>query len=235
VQTVGLPIVVLLAAVSAAGQNIQGDWHGALDVENDAPLRLALHITLENSGVFKATLDSVDEDGTALPVDSLTANASTVRFEMKDIGGTFEGKIAASGSSITGSWKQNGGTWPLTWERGGDPADMIELFDGKKAAQLGRSCVQSFYESKFSDLWAKLSPVMRQALVTADYLTKLRAQVQQQFGAEVNIVEENVKSDDALQVYNRIAKFDNFPGKVKLQFAFNAKGMISRFSIRPVD
>ena len=95
--------------------------------------------------------------------------------------------------------------------------------------------MQSFYESKFSDLWAKLSPVMRQALVTADYLTKLRAQVQQRFGAEVNIVEENVKSDDALQIYNRIAKFENFPGKVKFQVAFNARGMVTKFSIRPVD
>jgi hypothetical protein len=75
VQTGGLLIMALLAAMPAAGQNIQGDWHGALDVENDAPLRLALHIKLGNSGVFTATLDSVDEDGTALPVDSFAAIA----------------------------------------------------------------------------------------------------------------------------------------------------------------
>ena len=148
-QTVGLPIVVLLAAVTVVGQSIQGDWHGALDVENDAPLRLALHVTLENSGLFKATLDSVDEDGTALPVDSFTANASAVRFEMKDIGGIYEGKIAAGGSSITGSWKQNGGTWPLTWERGGDPADMIELFDGKKRLRKGAPMCRVFMRASF--------------------------------------------------------------------------------------
>ena len=76
---------------------------------------------------------------------------------------------------------------------------------------------------------------MRQALATADYLTKLRAQVRQQFGSEANVVEENVKPDGAIQAYSRLAKFDNFPGKVEFQVAFNARGMVSRFSIRPVD
>jgi hypothetical protein len=235
VQTVGLPITVLLAAVSAAGQNIQGDWHGAVEVENDAPLRLALHITLGNLGVFKATLDSVDEDGTALPVDSFTANGSAVRFEMKDIGGIYEGKIATDGASITGSWRQNGALWQLTWERGGDPADMVELFDRNKTAQEGRSYMQSFYESRFSDLWAKLSPVMRQALASADKLRELRAQVQRQFGLEANVIEESVNPDGALQVYRRLAKFENFPRDVEMQVAFNPRGMVSTFSIRPVE
>ena len=225
-------LIAVLVAMPAAAQDIRGDWHGALEVEDDAPLRLALHIASGNSAKFKATLVSIDEDGTPLAVDSVYANGSIIRFEMKDVGGTYEGRI--TGGSIAGSWRQNGGTWPLTWERGGDPADIVELFDGEKTLQEGRLYAQCFYDGKFSDLWAKLSLVMQQALVRADKLRDLRVQVEHQFGAETNIIEETVKPDGALQVYHRLAKFDVFPGQVELQIAFNPRGMVSRFTIRPI-
>jgi hypothetical protein len=226
--------MAMLVFMPAAAQDIRGDWHGALEVEGDAPLRLALHIASGNSAEFKATLVSIDEDGTTLAVDSVYANGSIIRFEMKDVCGTYEGRITAGGS-IAGSWRQNGGTWPLTWERGGDPADIVEPFDGEKAVQEGRLYAQCFYDGKFTDLWAKLSPVMQQALVRADKLRDLRVQVENQFGSETNIIEETVKPDGALQVYHRLAKFDVFPGRVELQIAFNPRGMVSRFAIRRID
>jgi hypothetical protein len=47
-----------------------------------------------------------------LPIDSIAAGDSTTKFEMKTIGGTYQGKIAADGSSIIGSWSQHGALWP---------------------------------------------------------------------------------------------------------------------------
>ena len=66
----------LAAAVPSLGQEIAGDWHGSVEVTNDAPLRLAIHVHRDGSGARKATLDSVDEGGTDLPIDSISAMGS---------------------------------------------------------------------------------------------------------------------------------------------------------------
>ncbi len=230
----GLILAAWLTVSLAAAQNIEGDWHASLEVIDDAPLRLALHVTRENSGTLKATLDSIDEAGSALPVDALEVSGATVKFEMKDTGGVFEGRIAADGSSIAGSWKQAGETWPLNWERGEDPAVVVRPLDPKEAREKGRAYTEWFYSGSVSELWAKLSPVMQQALVTADKLREFRVKVQQQLGSEIKIIEEAVKPDGSLQVYRRLAKFDRASGDVDLQFVFNARGMVSGFVVRPV-
>ena len=53
--------VPLVTAALAPAQEIAGEWHGSLEVKDDATLRLALHITREN--LLKATVDSADEGG----------------------------------------------------------------------------------------------------------------------------------------------------------------------------
>ena len=227
-------LVAWLTVSLEAAQNIEGDWHASLEVQDDAPLRLALHVTREGSGALKATLDSIDEAGSALPVDSMAVSGDTVKFEMKDTGGFFEGRIAAGGSSIAGSWKQAGETWPLTWERGEDPAVVSHPLDPKEAREKGRACADLFYSGKVSELWVQLSPVMQQALVTVDKLREFRVKVQHLHGSEIKVIEETVKPDGSLQVYRRLAKFDRASGTVDLQFVFNARGMISGFVIRPM-
>jgi hypothetical protein len=56
----GLLLAAWLTLSLAAAQNIEGSWHASLEVKDDAPLRLALHVTREKSGALKATLDSID-------------------------------------------------------------------------------------------------------------------------------------------------------------------------------
>ena len=141
-RTGALLLMVLSAAVF--GQDIRGDWRGALEVQNDAPLRLALHITLASSGRYRVTLDSVDEDGATLPVDSFTVIGSSVKFEMKDIGGIYEGKISANGSSVDGVWRQNGGTWPLDMGARRRPGGH-DRPDRRKHGHAGRSRVRAAF------------------------------------------------------------------------------------------
>ena len=230
--------LVLLLAVAivvpglAAVQDIVGEWHGSIEVPNDAPLRLALHVARDGAGI-KATIDSIDEGGMDLAVDSITAAGSTMKFEMKGIGGTYEGKIAADGSSITGSWLQDGAVWPLTWHRGEDPANVSQRFDEQEARQWGRTYTEWFYEGKVPDLWRKLSPVMQQALGTEANLSELREQVLQQMGKEGKVLEESVKPAGGLQMYQRVAKFDKTAGTVEVTLAFDTRGSVAEFNIRP--
>ena len=227
----GLLAVPLLLAAFAPAQEVAGEWHGSLDVKDDAPLRLALHITRED--LLKATLDSVDEGGTGLAVDSITVNGSLMKFEMKNVGGVFEGKIAPDGSRIVGSWTQDGAIWPLTWERGEDPANITKPFNEQEAKRKGQMYTQWFYEGKLSDLWLKLSPVMQQALGAEGNLNQFREQVRRQFGKETGLAEESVKAEGALQVYKRLVRFEKSDVPVEVELAFDSRGSVAVFHVRP--
>jgi len=228
-----LLLTTALAAASASAQKIASEWHGAIEVENDAPLRLALHISRTSSGALSATLDSMDEGGTALPVDTIVVADSRVTFEMRSIGGAFSGKLAADGTSIAGSWSQDGAIWPLTWLKGEDPGNTWRLFDRQQALQYGRTYTQWFYEGRISDLWQKLSPVMHQALGSEAKFGGFREQVLGKIGLESKVNEETVTPEGILQVYRRRAKFDRVDYAIDLTVAFDPNGVVARFEIRP--
>lgn len=235
-RTLNLLLAVALVVPGlAAPHDIAGVWHGSIEVLNDAPLRLALHIARGGSGGIKATIDSIDEGGMDLPIDSITATDSTMKFEMRSLGGTYEGKIAAAGASIMGSWSQNGARWPLTWHKGEDPGNISQLFDEQEARREGRNYTELLYAGALSDLWTKLSPVMQQALGAEAKLGEFREQVLEQMGTESKLVEESVKPEGALQVYRRLAKFAKAAGYVEVTLSFDARGSIAGFNIRPTE
>jgi len=228
-----LHLLMVLVPGLAAGQDIAGEWHGSIEIENDAPLRLALHIAWSNSAGTKATIDSIDEGGMDLPVDSIAADGSTMKFEMKSIDGTYQGRIEAGGSRIVGLWSQNHASWPLTWLRGEDPGNAWKPFDEHQALENGRTDTGWFYEGKIPELWEKLSPVMRQALGTETKLAEFREQVLQQMGPESKVSEESVRPEGALQVYRRLARFDKAGGAIEVTVAFDSRGAVARFTMQP--
>jgi len=233
-RTVGLLLAGALVVQLAAAQDIAGEWHGSIEIENDAPLRLALHIVRNGAAGMKATIDSIDEGGMDLPVDVIVIDGSTMKFAIKSIAGTYQGTIAADGSRIVGSWSQDDASWALTWLRGEDPGNSWKLLNEQQAMESGRVYTRWFYEGKISELWEKLSPVMQQALGTEAKLAEFRAQVQQQMGVEGKMSEENVKPEDALQVYRRLAKFDKADSIIEIMMAFNSRGAVAQFAIHRV-
>ncbi|MBZ5595239.1 MAG: hypothetical protein LAP39_23590 [Acidobacteriia bacterium] len=224
--------VALVGPGLAAAQDIAGEWHGSIEIEDDAPLRLALHIVRTGSGGIRATVDSMDEGGMDLPVDSIAVESSTMKFEMTAIGGTYQGKIAADGSRIVGSWSQDHAIWPLTWLRGEDPGNTWKLFDEQQTLENGRTYTRWFYEGKIPELWEKLSPVMHQALGTEANFHELRGQVLQQMGVESKVSDESVKPEGALRVYRRLAKFDKAGSAIEVTLAFDSRGAVAQFNVR---
>lgn len=87
-------------------------WLGTLDV-GPSKLRLVLHIARSSEGLLTATLDSVDQGAMGLPVDSITFKDGLVKFEMKQLGARYEGKMNAAGVELTGEFTQSGTTFPL--------------------------------------------------------------------------------------------------------------------------
>ncbi len=100
----------------APSPGIEGSWEGVLDV-GAAKLRLVLKISKEKDGSFAATVDSLDQNAMDLPVSSLTLDGEALRFEMKMIGGLYEGTLNKDRSEVSGTWRQGDQSWPLKFKR----------------------------------------------------------------------------------------------------------------------
>ena len=96
-------------------KDIIGTWQGTLHAGQD--LRTVLKITKDDKGAYKAVFYSIDQGGQPLPIDSVTLNGSDVKFALKMIGGTFEGKLSGDGKTIDGSWSQGPNPLPLQLAR----------------------------------------------------------------------------------------------------------------------
>lgn len=107
---------LLFAAVCFA-QDITGDWNGTLHA-NGAELRLVLHIGKNPDGSLEATLDSVDQGANGIPVRSATLKDSKLSLDVQAVRGTYEGKVNADASEISGTWTQ-GTSLDLDFHRGG--------------------------------------------------------------------------------------------------------------------
>jgi uncharacterized protein len=107
--------VLLGVAVVACAQDVAGDWQGSLQA-GGAELRLILHITKAPDGSLKATLDSVDQGASGIPVTSITLKDSRLNLGVDAVHGTYEGNVAADSKTISGTWSQ-GQSLPLEFKR----------------------------------------------------------------------------------------------------------------------
>jgi dienelactone hydrolase len=112
-------LTLALAASFANAQDVAGDWQGTLNT-GMGELRLVLHITKAPDGALKATLDSVDQNSNGIPVSSISFKDSKLNLAVEIVHGTYEGKLAADGKSISGTWSQ-GQALPLDFKRATAP------------------------------------------------------------------------------------------------------------------
>ncbi len=99
----------------ARAQDLVGDWQGTLSA-GGMELRLVIHITRGADGQLSATLDSIDQGATGIPVTSVAVKDNVLTLTVASIGGTFDGIINANGT-IDGVWAQGPGRIPLLFTR----------------------------------------------------------------------------------------------------------------------
>jgi hypothetical protein len=102
-------------AKPATPSDIDGTWSGTLEVPAGG-LRLAVHIVNTSDGLT-ATMDSLDQGAMGIPVTTVTRNGSSLKLEVKGVGGVFDGTLDAALAKIDGTWKQGGGSLPLVLTR----------------------------------------------------------------------------------------------------------------------
>ncbi len=106
----------------AAASDIDGVWLGTLGA-GIGKLRLAFHITNTEDGLT-ATMDSLDQGANGLPVTTVMRNGASIKMELKQIGGAFEGKIGTGLTTMEGTWTQNGNILPLALKRTKDTSEL---------------------------------------------------------------------------------------------------------------
>jgi uncharacterized protein len=98
----------------AAPSDIDGKWEGALDTPQ-GKLRLVFHLQNTEDGLM-ATMDSPDQKLNGWPATSVIRKGSSIKIEMKQVSGYFQGKIGKDPNTISGDWSQGSAT-PLQFKR----------------------------------------------------------------------------------------------------------------------
>jgi len=114
--------IAVKPAKPAKPSDIDGDWLGTVDT-GMGKLRLVLHLTNGEDGLT-ATMDSLDQGANGLPVTSITRTGASLKFEMKSIGGSYDGTISADLRTFSGTWTQGGKSFPLAFKRVKNAADL---------------------------------------------------------------------------------------------------------------
>src|SRR5262245_10357768 len=109
-------LVSLFMNIGANAQTVDGSWQGTIKAD-DVELRVRLHVTKVEKGTLKATWDSIDQGVRGLPISAISLKDSTLKFERESAGWSYEGRINADHTRISGTWTQGGRSFPLEFTR----------------------------------------------------------------------------------------------------------------------
>ncbi len=113
----------LSAVASACAQNIAGTWQGTLQTPQRA-LRLVMKVTRADDESLKAVFYSIDQSGQGFAGNAVSLQGTTFKAAIPAIGGSYEGKLSADGSSINGTFTQ-GSPIPLVLTKATAPTEWV--------------------------------------------------------------------------------------------------------------
>jgi hypothetical protein len=95
--------------------DIDGAWKGSIDTPAGT-LQVVFTIVNTEDGLT-ATVDIPDQGAKGLPVSTVTRNGQTLKMEMKQFGGGFEGTLSPDLKTVTGTFGPAGNALPLVLKR----------------------------------------------------------------------------------------------------------------------
>jgi hypothetical protein len=97
-------IVLMLMTCIIYGQDITGQWKGALSIQGNQ-IRVIFHVKKTNSQ-YEAILDSPDQNASGVKVTATEFSYPNIKFEISGLDAVYEGIL--SGKNISGKWVQSG-------------------------------------------------------------------------------------------------------------------------------
>jgi len=102
---------------TAVSKQALGKWAGTLQIPSGPALRLDLTLANRPDGKGTATLVSLDQNNTEVPVASVSQSGNTIELDVRAVGARFAGTVNADGTAIEGTMNQNGADMPLKFTR----------------------------------------------------------------------------------------------------------------------
>lgn len=99
----------------AIPSDIDGKWDGVLDT-GQSKLRIIFHLINTEDGLM-ATMDSPDQKVMGWPATSVSRKGSSIKIEMRQISGYFQGKLDKNLETMSGDWNQGPSGIPLQLKR----------------------------------------------------------------------------------------------------------------------
>jgi len=109
-------------AARSTHASLAGNWLGTLKV-GAISLRLAVAVTAKPDGSYSGTLNSLDQDAVAHPVDEVTLKDKSVHIAFKKLGLAIDGALNETGTQIVGKFKQGPLTLPFTLTKSDKPPE----------------------------------------------------------------------------------------------------------------
>jgi len=111
-------LLTSLASAPAHAQqtDLTGAWLGTLEV-GPTKLRIVFHLTRQDDGSYRATMDSPDQGAHGIPVRSVTVTGDSVHLALPALNADYRGEVQPDGQRIKGTFTQHGMGFPLEMER----------------------------------------------------------------------------------------------------------------------
>ncbi|WPR74483.1 alpha/beta hydrolase [Algoriphagus sp. NG3] len=113
-KVLSLVLITCIFVVSSFGQDITGQWHGALKIQG-VHLPLVFNVTQTESG-YTATMDSPNQGAFGIPVTSTHFENNVLKISITNASITYEGTLG-DGKLITGTFTQAGKSFPMNLSR----------------------------------------------------------------------------------------------------------------------
>jgi hypothetical protein len=113
IQYFVIPILAFVLCGSVFGQtDVSGTWQGKLAVSPNENITVEFILTKQPDGSYKAVLNSPDSGAIRnVAADSVKYNGGKLAIEVTSLSGSYTGTVGKG--TITGEWKQPGGSLPL--------------------------------------------------------------------------------------------------------------------------
>ncbi len=112
---VGEPQVKMPDKSTPIGKEFTGTWQGTIETPDGNKLRCEIKLANGTDGIAAGTLNSLDQGSGELPLTTIKQKDTKLFFELKMIGGTFDGEM--KNGEIVGQWNQGMASMPLTLKR----------------------------------------------------------------------------------------------------------------------
>ena len=106
----------------------------------------------------------------------------------------------------------------------------------QRLATRGRSLTTMMYEGDLQPIWDGSSTTLQETLGSIDTIRDVRQQLLESLGSETALAEERTFRQEDLDIYVRTVTFEHTAdNRYFVQWAFDRKGAIQGFTIRPAQ